>query len=187
MDNFIQLKEDNILKIGIKKISGYKHEYQYDEKGNVMLDENGDEIIQRVPIYEETGEHLEFDLEDIELPIRLNQCNEEHKNNLRNFRNQILIIEKRQDKKGKKLLSWNEEEKLKVTKKFLEDEMKALDLFIGEGGTAKLLNGRKPYISMYDDISSILEPILPLIKERCVNIHDKIISKYKTKKDDVIE
>ena len=158
MDNFIQLKKDNILRIGIKTPDG-----------------------------KETGEHLEFDLEDIELPIKLNQCNEEHKKNLRNFRNQILIIEKRQDKKGKQLLSWNEEEKIRVTKKFLEDETKALDLFLGEGGTAKLLNGRKPYITMHEDISEILKPILPMIKERCVNIHDKIISKYQTKKDDVIE
>ena len=65
--------------------------------------------------------------------------------------------------------------------------MKALDLFLGEGGTEKLLNGRKPYYSMYEDISEILEPVLPLIKERTIDITDKIKQKYSNIDKDVIE
>ena len=158
MGNFVQLKKDNILRFGIKTADGV-----------------------------DTGEHLEFDLEDIELPLKLNQCELEHKKNVQNLHAQIIIIDKKQDKKGKQLLSWKEEEKIKAFSDFYKKETKALDLFLGEGGTAKLLNGRKPYYSMYEDISDILEPIMPMIQERTESITDKIKAKYSSKKSEVIE
>ena len=50
MTDVIQLKKDNILRIGIKDSNGV-----------------------------DTGVHLEFDLEDIELHLRLNLCDVQHK------------------------------------------------------------------------------------------------------------
>ena len=149
MADFIQLKKDSILRIGIK-----------DNDGN------------------DTGEHLEFDLEDINLPLRLNDCDEKHRKNLEFLRDQFIIIDKKEDKKGKKILSWKEEEKLKVLQEFYKREMGALDLFLGENGTKKLLNGRKPYYSMYEDINEILTPILPKLKLRADDIAKKIKDKY---------
>ena len=149
MADFIQLKKSNILRIGIK-----------DSEGN------------------DTGEHLEFDLEDINLPLRLNECDEKHRKNLEFLRNQFIIIDKKEDKKGKKILSWKEEEKLKVLQEFYKREMEALDLFLGQGGTKKILNGRNPYYSMYEDISEILEPIMPKLKLRADDIAKKIKDKY---------
>ena len=160
MADFIQLKKDNILRIGIR-----------DTEGN------------------DTGEHLEFDLEDIELPLRLNECDAKHRKNLEYLKNQFVIIDKKEDKKGKFILSWKEEEKLKVLQEFYKREMEALDLFLGENGTEKLLNGRKPYYSMYEDISEILEPIMPKLKLRADDIVDKIKQKYsnKTTEKNVLE
>ena len=148
-ESFIQLKKDSILRIGIK-----------DSDGN------------------DTGEHLEFDLEDINLALRLNECDEKHRKNLEFLRNQFIIIDKKEDKKGKKILSWKEEEKLKVLQEFYKKEMEALDLFLGENGTKKLLNGRNPYYSMYEDINEILKPILPKLKLRADDIAKKIKDKY---------
>jgi hypothetical protein len=149
MADFIQLKKSSILKIGIK-----------DEEGN------------------DTGEHLEFDMEDIELPLRLNECDAKHRKNLEFIKAQFIIIDKKEDKKGKFVLSWKEEEKLKVLKEFYKREMEALDLFLGENGTSKLLNGRKPYYSMYEDINEMLKPILPKLKLRADDIANKIKEKY---------
>ena len=149
MADFIQLKKDSILRIGIK-----------DSDGN------------------DTGEHLEFDLEDINLALRLNECDERHRKNLEFLRNQFIIIDKKEDKKGKKILSWKEEEKLKVLQEFYKREMEALDLFLGENGTKKLLNGRNPYYSMYEDINDMLKPILPKLKLRADDIAKKIKDKY---------
>jgi hypothetical protein len=149
MENFIQLKKDNIFRIGIKDIEG-----------------------------NDTGEHLEFDLEDISLPLRLNECEAKHRKNLEFLKNQFVVIEKKEDKKGKFILSWKEEEKIKVLQEFYKREMEALDLFLGQNGTNKLLNGRKPYYSMYEDISEILEPIMPKLKLRADDIVNKIKEKY---------
>jgi hypothetical protein len=159
MADVIQLKKDNILRIGIKDSNGV-----------------------------DTGEHLEFDLEDIELPLRLNQCEAQHRKNLEFVKNQFIIIDKKEDKKGKFLLSWKEEEKIKVLQDFYKKEMEALDLFLGKDGTKKLLNGRNPYYSMYEDINEILEPVLPKLKLRADNIIDKVKEKYNDKKEtDVLQ
>ena len=152
MADFIQLKKDNILRIGIKDI-----------KGN------------------DTGEHLEFDMEDIELPLRLNECEARHRKNLEFLKMQFVIIDKKEDKKGKFILSWKEEEKLKVLQEFYKREMEALDLFLGQNGTNKLLNGRKPYYSMYEDINDMLVPILPKLKLKADDIANKIKEKYSNK------
>lgn len=152
MENFIQLKKSNIIKIGIRDVEG-----------------------------NETGEHLEFDMEDIELPLRLNECEAKHRKNLENLKMQFVIIDKKEDKKGKFVLSWKEEEKLKVLQEFYKKEMEALDLFLGKDGTKKLLNGRNPYYSMYEDINEMLEPVLPKLKLRADDIANKIKEKYNNK------
>ncbi len=150
MEDFIQLKKDNVLKIGIKDSDG-----------------------------KDTGDFLEFDLEDIELGLKLNQCQKKHNENIQNVKRQFIIIDKKEDKKGKQLLSWKEEEKIKVLKQFYKDEADALDLFLGKNGTRKLLNGRKPYWTMYDDINEMLKPILPKLKLSMDGVVDKIKKKYK--------
>ena len=91
-DNTIQkigLKNENILKLEI-----------VDEKGN------------------STGEFLEFDLEDITLPFKYQEIIERLKKSRNNLKNQFTIIEKKQDHKGKKVMSSNEEEKLKALNNF---------------------------------------------------------------------
>lgn len=156
---FIQLRKNDILKIGIK-----------DAEGN------------------DTGEHLEFDLQDIELPLKLNRCEIEHRKNLKYLKDQSIILEKQEDKKGKFLLSWKQEEQMKLIKEFYHREMDALDLFLGKGGTKKLLNGRSPYYEMYEDIAEIIQPILPLLKQNSEDITKKIQDKYKnTKEKNVLE
>lgn len=152
MEKFVQLKKDNIVRIGIQTSDG-----------------------------KDTGEHLEFDMEDIELPLRVKQSEIEHQKNINYVRNQFLIIEKKQDKKGKYFMSWKQEEQIKILKEFYQREIKTIDNVLGDGATRKLLNGRNPYYTMYDDINDIIEPILPLLEKSVNNINNKIISKYSNK------
>ncbi len=160
-DNFIQLEKNDVLRIAIKNSDG-----------------------------EDTGKYLEFDLEDVGLPLRLSDSIELHKKNMEFLKTQLTLIDKKEDHKGKKVLSWKEEEKIKLVKKVFEDEMKALDMFIGEGKTQMLLDlmGRKPYLSMYDDIGKMLEPILPKLKMNVDSIASKIKNKYSNEvKEEVLE
>lgn len=158
MEDVIQIKKDNILRVKI-----------IDQFGN------------------DTGNELEFDLEDIELPLRINMANREHEKNVQYFHAQEILIKKRPDKKGKYALSYNQECLVKLYKEFYEKEMKVLDSFLGEGGSLKLLNGRKPYYTMFDDFAEYLKPILPRIEKTKEQITEKIKKQYGDKKEDVLQ
>lgn len=157
-ENYIQLKKHDIFKVEIR-----------DDQGKP------------------TGEYLTFDLEDIDLPLKINECEARHNRNVEYLKSTYAIIEKKEDKKGKYLLSWREEEKIKALKDFYTKEIEALDLFLGEGGTKKLLNGRKPYYSMYADFGEILKPIMPKLENKADTIKKNIIEKYKMQQSDVLK
>lgn len=160
-DNYIQLKEDeNLLRFIIR-----------DEKGN------------------ETGECLEFNLEDIELPIRYQNLIEEDKKARLNLKNQFTIIDKKQDHKGKKLLSANEEAKIKAMQDFYKREVEIYNMFLGERGVEKLLNGKELSWSMFEKLDDLItNAILPKLEVSAESIKNKIMKKYSTeKRTDVIE
>lgn len=155
-NNYIQLNKDNILRLGIK-----------DSEGN------------------DTGEMLQFDLEDIELPLKYQELLEKDKKNKERLRNQFLIIDKKQDVKGKKLLTKNEEDKLKAIKDFFDKEVEIYNMFLGENGVEKLLNGRKLGWTTLTEIDEIINnQIAPKLDTNMDNITEKIKTKYsKTDKE----
>lgn len=158
-DNTIQkigLKNENILKLEI-----------VDELGN------------------STGEYLEFDLEDIELPFKYQEIIERLKKSRQNLKNQFTIIEKKQDHKGKKLMSSNEEEKLKALNNFYKEQVEIYNIFLGENGVQKLLNGRKLRWTTLSEIDELIEKqIAPQLNITMGDITKKIKSKYSNKKED---
>ena len=159
-DNIIKLGKSNTLKLEI-----------FTDKG------------------EDTGEYLEFDLEDIELPLKYQELVEKEKKNREHLRNQLLIIDKREDVKGKKLLSKNEEDKLKALTEFFKNEKDIYNIFLGENGVEKLLNGKKLGWTSLQDIDEIIEKqIAPHINISMDDITKKIKEKYGTiKQSDVLE
>ena len=159
IDNTIQkigLKNENLLKLEI-----------VDEKGN------------------STGEFLEFDLEDIELSFKYQEILERLKKSRQNLKNQFTIIEKKQDHKGKKLMSSNEEEKLKALNNFYKEQVEIYNIFLGENGVQKLLNGRKLRWTTLNEIDELIEKqIAPQLNITIDAITKKIKSKYSNKKED---
>ena len=138
----------------------------------------------------DTGECLQFQLDDIELPLRYQELIEKDKKNKENLRNQILIIEKRQDVKGKKLLTKNEEDKIKALNDFFIKEIEVYNMFLGARGVEKLLNGRKFTWTTLQEIDEIIEKqIAPHLDINMKNITEKVKQKYgqAVKKDDDIE
>ena len=159
IDNTVQkigLKNENLLKLEI-----------VDEKGN------------------STGEFLEFDLEDIELPFKYQEIIERLKKSRQNLKNQFTIIEKKQDHKGKKLMSSNEEEKLKALNNFYKEQVEIYNIFLGENGVQKLLNGRSLRWTTLSEIDELIEKqIAPQLDLTMADITKKIKSKYSNKKED---
>ena len=150
-DNFIQLKKDDVLRLAIKTADG-----------------------------KETGEILEFDLEDIELPLKYQEVIEKDKKNKEYLRNQLLIIDKRQDVNTKnKLLSKNQEDKIKAINDFFRREIEIYNGFLGKNGVQKLLNGRKIGWTSLQEIDEIIsKQIAPYLDLKMDKIADKIKGIY---------
>ena len=152
--HFIQLGKSDVLKLGIKTSEG-----------------------------EDTGEFLEFDLEDLELPLRYQELVEKDEKNKKWLKNQMVIIDKREDVKGKKLLSKNEEDKIKAMNDFFYFLEEVYNMFLGEDGVKKLLNGRKMGWTTLQEIDELIEKqILPHLDLSMTNISKKIKEKYGVKK-----
>lgn len=149
-DNFIQLEKSNILRLGIRTADG-----------------------------KETGEFLEFNLEDIELPLKYQEMIEKDKKNKEWIKNQLIIIEKRQDITGKKLLSKNEEDKIKALNEFFKKEIEIYNIFLGKNGVQKLLNGQDlGWTSLMTIDRYIEKQILPYLDVDMDNIVKRIKEKY---------
>ena len=163
-DNEIQLKRnENILRLYIR-----------DEEGK------------------RTGEYLEFDLLNPRYLLNYQDLVEEDKKNRIWFSNQLTIIDKKQDHKGKKLYSYKQEETLKAYDEFNQKSRKIYNGFLGENGLEKLLNGRDISLNTLNEVDRIIEEcILPKIEINADNIKKMIKNKYsnsnKEKRDDVIE
>lgn len=159
-DNVIKLNEDNVLRLKIETSEG-----------------------------KDTGEVLEFQLDDIELPLRYQELLEKDKKNKENLKNQFLIIDKRQDVKGKKLLSKNEEDKIKAMNDFFNKEIEVYNMFLGDKGVEKLLNGRKFTWTTLQEIDEIIgKQIAPHLDLSMKGITEKIKDKYGVKaKEEQIE
>lgn len=163
-----------------------------DANSNNYIQLSGDEDILVLKIRDkngnETGEQLEFNLEDIELPLRYQAIVEEDKKARNTLKNQFLIIDKKQDHKGKKLFSANEEAKIKAMRDFYRREEEIYNMFLGKNGVKKLLNGGNLSWSSLEMIDKIIEEqILPKIEVNATDIKTKIMKKYSKKEDDVIE
>lgn len=151
IDNYIQLNKDSVLRLGIK-----------DSEGN------------------DTGNMLVFDLEDTELLLRYQNMIEQDKKNRVWLNNQFVIISKKEDHRGKKLLSSNEEAEIKAVDEFFKREKEVFDMFLGEGGVDKLLNGRKLGWTSFREISKIItEQIGPYFDKTMDNIKEKVKDMYK--------
>ena len=156
METKIKLKKENILRVGID-----------DENGN------------------DTGNYLEFDLDDIELPLKWQNVEVEHKKNLNYLKTNFAVIQKKPIKEGKKLMSNRQEERLKVLKEFYVREMKNLDTILGEGGCEKILHGRQPYYSLFEDVLDYLDQLEPYFEQGLKNAKQKVIDKYKIDEEDL--
>lgn len=152
----IGLKNENILKLEV-------------------VDENG----------KSTGEFLEFDLEDIELPFKYQDILIRLQKSRQKLKNQFSVIDARPDRKGKKALSFNEEEKLKALNKFYQEQVEIYNIFLGKNGVQKLLAGRNLRWSTLSEIDELIEKqIIPQLNDTMEDITKKIKSKYSNEKED---
>lgn len=161
------------------------------EKKFIQLNDNKDVLKLWIKTKDgkETGEYLEFNLEDIELLDTLQKMNDETNKNYQWIKNQITIIEKKQDfKKKNKIMTNNEEMKYNAIKQYYKKQKDIFNMFLGENGVEKLLYGRKFDWETLEEINNIIKnQISPQLNITMDNITNKIKNKYKIemKSDDI--
>ena len=151
MDNVIKLNKDDSLRLRIVTDTG-----------------------------EYTGQDIVLDLEDIELPLKYQDVIEQTKKNKERLKNQFVIIDKRQDVKGKKLLTKNQEDKIKAINDFFHKQVEIYNIILGERGVDKLMNGRNLGWTSLQEIDEIIGVQLkPYIDIDMKRITEKVKEKYK--------
>ena len=149
-DKKIVLGEDQTLTLEI-----------YDAKGN------------------KTGEKLEFDMGDIDLPLRYQELLAQDKKNRETLRNKMLVLEKKPDAPGEGAMTRNQEEQVRALVEFFKKEVEVYNLFLGENGVQKLLNGRKLRWETLEEIDSIIDKqIRPYIEVDTKRMIDKVKKAY---------
>lgn len=154
MEDYIKLDKGSIQRYGIRDASG-----------------------------KETGEWIEIDPEDIDFPFRANECQNRHEENVEELTKRLEEIEKTCSNDGD-FPTERDIARREACKEFMEKEEKAIDDFIGEGTTRKILNGRRPYIMMFNDIIDTIAQITPALKDASKKMVETVREKYKKNKEE---
>lgn len=135
----------------------------------------------------DTGEVLKFNLDDVELPLKIQEIQERIKKSRINLSNQAKLIQSRPDKKGKKLMSANEEALMKLARDFFKEQAEIYNQFLGKDGVKKLLCGNPLGWTTLKKIDTIIEEkIMPELDVSMNNIMNEIKEIYKETEDDKI-
>ena len=151
---YVKPKKRNVFKMGI-----------LDENDKPKKDKNGHEIF------------IEFDLEDITIPDKYSKSVYLIEKAEEKLKNDLSIINKKPDTKGKGLMSKNEKAKYDALKGYYKSIEEAMDLFLGKDGTKKIF-GDNRYLTMFEDLSEMLKPIMPKLKINFEIIEEQIKKKY---------
>lgn len=147
--------------------------------------------VEKKNVYEievnDQGETISFNIEDPSLPLRMEKAFEDIQKISDRCKKELLLIEKKPDKKNKgSLMSNNERENLKLYQKMFKDMRAAMDVFLGEGACQKIF-GSEDYLSMYDELFEALKPHFEKIGLNSQSFKKSIESKYGSQDEDVLE
>ena len=133
----------------------------------------------------DTGEVLKFNLDDVELPLKIQEIQEKIRKSRINLSNQAKLIQSRPDKRGKKLMSANEEATMKLARDFFKEQAEIYNQFLGKDGVKKLLCGAPLGWTTLNKIDKIIEKkIIPELDTSMENIMNKIKEIYKEVSDE---
>lgn len=127
------------------------------------------------------GEYIEFDLLDIELPMKCLNASRELKKHSNFYKQRIKAIQN-QYKDDQELLFIN---KHKADMDFCRKMREVFDGFLGEGACQKIF-GNVNRIGMFDELFEQLNPHFEKMQINVEKIKDIIIDKYSNKDKGII-
>ena len=157
-EKYIQLEKNKILKIGIK-----------DEKGNP------------------TGEHLEFDLEDIDSRLKFQNMIKKVDFIKKNFERKNLMIQQKKNRNGQV----NDDEEYRLVRDTFYELEKVYNTFLGKNGVRKILGTKNLQWTSIAKINKIIDKdIKPLLQENAVDVAERIRTMFgdmQSEKEDTLE
>lgn len=147
--------------------------------------------IERKDIYtievNDNGETIEFDLTDIELPFKCDRAFAETERIKSELKAKLLIIDKKEDHKLKgRIMTANEEARIKAYKEAYIAMRSAMDIFLGDGACQKIFGDRN-YLEMFVDLARELAPHLEKMEISTAGIAKRIEAKYGKSDDGVLK
>lgn len=127
----------------------------------------------------DNGDYIEFDLLDIELPIKAMNLAKNYKKLYENHSKKIFAISK-EYLNNKELLF---KKKYEADKYFFEECRKAFDNFLGEGACQKIF-GDTNRIIMFNELLEQLEPHFEKMQINVEKIKENLINKYSNSNED---
>lgn len=129
----------------------------------------------------DNGEYIEFDLLDIELPMKCLNASRELKKQTDFYNKRIIAIAK-QYADNQELLFIN---KNKVDMEFCKKMRQVFDSFLGEDACKKIF-GSTNRVGMFDELFDQLAPHFEKMQINIEKIKDKLIEKYSHKDKETI-
>ncbi len=127
----------------------------------------------------DNGDYIEFDLLDIELPIKAMNLAKNYKRLYENHSKKIFAINK-EYLNNKELLF---RKKYEADKYFFAECRKAFDNFLGEGACQKIF-GDTNRIIMFNELLEQLEPHFEKMQINVEKIKENLINKYSNSNED---
>lgn len=119
------------------------------------------------------GECIEFDLLDIELPIRCMNAGKSIEKENKIYNNKLIALEKQFKDNPKELMY----KKLETDRIYCKKMREVFDKWLGEGASQKIF-GDKNRIGMFEEFYTQLMPYLDKMEIDINKIKDKLISRY---------
>lgn len=154
--------------------------------------------IKRTGLYEievnDNGDVITFDMEDVDLPFRLQRAYDGARQAQETLRKKLVVIGKKEDhKKPGDLFSTNEIAASKARSEAFSAMRAAMDEFLGAGGCDKVF-GKTNYITMFDDLFEALstpgadgKSHLDRLKINAEGIKERIARKYGAQESGVLK
>lgn len=123
------------------------------------------------------GEYIEFDLLDIELPLKCAKASEDFEKETEKYSSEIMLINKKYEGKDTNNLEYLVEIS-KANNEYCEKCRVIFDTFLGKGACMKIF-GSTNRIGMFDEFFAQLQPLLENLRIDMDTIKNNILNKYK--------
>ena len=148
---------------------------------SIRVKKNNEYIIE----VNEQGDTISFNIEDPELPLKLDRAMEKINHIQQVFKEKEVILQKQKDEKRDSLLSKNEKAQAELASQMFNEMRDAVDQFLGVNACHKIF-GTTNYISMFDDLFEQLQPHFEKMNLNAKKFAESIQTKYQHEDEDVI-